>query len=248
MLYSPVQETGGVCCFSAVFELGIREETLMNRLPWTKEELWQGCRLASIVHATMTAHYPDFSHEQSWDGMNYNMQDSQGARGTITFSSDYCVAAFRDDSSECLNDSKEALDFFNGAPQAVIELAQEETLQYLLYDIDGSMQPSITAAFWSDGNALYSNDDVEELLENGAFLLKKQLLNTEDALEAWQEDLEMSEEQRSLVESIYERMVKDSQQNIFLTKQEISMIDSDDPEGLHESETSFQELGIRWGK
>lgn len=43
----------------------------------------------------MVVHYPDLSSEHSWDGMNYNVQDSSGGRGTITFDGSYCVGAFR---------------------------------------------------------------------------------------------------------------------------------------------------------
>ena len=46
-----------------------------------REQLWKGCVLNSIAHAINVAHCPDFSHESSWDGFNYSMQDSQGGQG-----------------------------------------------------------------------------------------------------------------------------------------------------------------------
>lgn len=50
-----------------------------------REQLWKGCVLNSIAHAINVAHCPDFSHESSWDGFNYSMQDSQGDKGQLRF-------------------------------------------------------------------------------------------------------------------------------------------------------------------
>ncbi|WP_212935074.1 hypothetical protein [Bacillus hominis] len=36
----------------------------------SKEQLWKGCIFNSIESAISVAHYPDFSHESSWDGFN----------------------------------------------------------------------------------------------------------------------------------------------------------------------------------
>jgi hypothetical protein len=52
----------------------------MRRINWEREQLWEGCILASIAHAIMVAHYPELSYKKSWDDFNYNMQDSPGVR------------------------------------------------------------------------------------------------------------------------------------------------------------------------
>jgi len=67
---------------------------MINRINFECETLWKGCILASIAHAIMVSHYPEFSNEHSWDGINYSVQDTSGTRGTITFHSEYCVGAF----------------------------------------------------------------------------------------------------------------------------------------------------------
>lgn len=43
----------------------------------------------------MVAHYTELSHEQSRDKFNYNVQDSSGTRGTLTFNPNYFVGVFR---------------------------------------------------------------------------------------------------------------------------------------------------------
>ena len=41
-------------------------------------QLWEGCIMAGIAHAIGVSKYPMLSNEQSWDGINYSMQDSLG--------------------------------------------------------------------------------------------------------------------------------------------------------------------------
>jgi hypothetical protein len=89
----------------------------MKRINWERKQLWEGCILASIAHAIMVAHYPELSNEQSWDGFNYNVQDSSGTRATITFHPNCLVAAFRNEYSE--RDYIDALDYFNDVPKCV---------------------------------------------------------------------------------------------------------------------------------
>ena len=68
----------------------------------TKTVIFKGSLIASISHAIMTNVYPEFSYEQSWDGANCFIQDSSGIRGTITFETDYCVGAIRNENSDCV--------------------------------------------------------------------------------------------------------------------------------------------------
>lgn len=60
---------------------------------------WPGAVLGTIAHSFWVAAHPDLANEQSWDGSNYYVQDSQGARGPVTFAGDDVVAAFRDENS-----------------------------------------------------------------------------------------------------------------------------------------------------
>ncbi|MFC3746072.1 hypothetical protein [Paenibacillus sp. GCM10012306] len=217
-------------------------------LNWHNDQLWRGCTFAAIAHAIMVAHFPKSSNEHSWDGMNYSVQDSMGTRGTITFSPNYVVAAFRNDKSERVSANKfaEAINYFHGAPIEVIELAKSETLQYLLDDIDGNVKPLITTAFWGTSIKSYSLDSLEELNDHGAFLLENQLMDFENSLESWKEYYDMSSEQCDLLISIFNRKVTNPNETIVLTKEEITMLGDVDQEGLDESEISFKEIGVDW--
>ncbi|MGM1022549.1 MAG: hypothetical protein ACQEXV_18960 [Bacillota bacterium] len=214
---------------------------------WNNHDLWKGCILSSIAHAIMVAHYPELSYEHSWDGMNYSVIDGTGGRATITFSEKYCVAAFRND-NVTRSDISAAIDFFEGAPNEVLELAKNETLEYLLEEgEDGVPIPSITTAFWGDQDNVISIDNVVRIVLNGGYLLEIQLMEYDSAVESWRGYYEMTDEQVDLLKSIYTRKIKDLSNDIILTKKEIEAIGTSDPEGLNESETSFGEIGIRWG-
>lgn len=214
-----------------------------------KERLWKGCMLASIAHAIMVAYYPEVSNEHSWDGMNYSIQDSAGARGTITFSQDYFVAVFRDDNSERLskkNNICEYKHYFDGAPSEIIELAKQETLQYLLQKVDENIVPLITTAIWGDETETFSNDTFKDMQNNGGFLIRRQTLDIEEAFDSWKEYYDMTEQQYKLLRDIYKRKVEQHNQFFILSIEEINLIGTDDKEGLEESKTSFNEIGIGW--
>ncbi|MDD2377025.1 MAG: hypothetical protein PHD15_05735 [Clostridia bacterium] len=220
---------------------------IINEIKWKKEQLKRGCILSSIAHAIMITRYPDLVNEHSWDGINYNIQDSAGTRGTITFDLEYCIAAFRMDSSKRINSSekiKQSNEYFIGAPNKIIELAESETLQYLLENVNGVPIPIITTAFWSEGEKLFTVDSFNDMYENGGFLLKRQLMDVDKAIESWKEYYDMSARQSELLRKIFERKIANFDKLIVLTASEIEMIESSNQVGLEESKNSFKELNI----
>ena len=92
--------------------------------------------------------YPELNYEHSWDGINYSMNDSQGCRATITFHADYIIAVFQDIHKVDWN--IDALNFFDGASEEIIQIANNEALQYVLEDVEGAIKPVISTAFWGN--------------------------------------------------------------------------------------------------
>ncbi|KXY37454.1 hypothetical protein [Bacillus mycoides] len=216
------------------------------KLHINKEQLWKGCILKSIANAIFVAHAPDFSHESSWDGFNYNMQDSQGGRGTITFHPDYTIVCLQDVNSERIDEWIDAENYFEGAPSEVIDIAKEEALQYVLEEVEGETVPFITAAFWIEESGAYSIDSFEEMEEHGGFLLEIPLLDLQSAIERLEEEYELTEEQIELLQLVYERKIKNPNEEMMLSKEEVAMIGTDDSEGLEVSKESFEELNVTW--
>jgi hypothetical protein len=212
----------------------------------SKEQLWKGCIFNSIASAISVAHYPDFSHESSWDGFNYSVQDSQGGRGTITFHPKYTIVCLQDVNSERIEEWIDAANYFEGAPSKVVDIAKEEALQYVLEEVEGETVPFITTAFWIDDNGAYSIDSFEEMEEHGGFLLEIPLLDTESAIERLEEEYELTEEQIDLLQLVYERKIQNPNEGIMLSKEEVAMIGTEDDEGLKVSKASFEEMNITW--
>lgn len=134
-----------------------------------------------------------------------------------------------------------------GAPKDILELAKNETLEYLLEeDEDGTSSPSITTAFWGDNDTITSVDNIVRIVQCGGYLLERQFMEKDAAIESWRDYYEMTSEQVELLKSIYARKVNNPQENITLTKNEIKIIGAENTEGLSESITSFEEIGIYW--
>lgn len=217
-------------------------------LDWNLTKLYNGCILAGIAHAMMIAHYPIVANEHSWDGCNYSVQDSAGSRGTVTFSEKYCVGAFRNENTKRATPQgyKIAAEYLWNTPIDILKAAQDGALQYLLDFMDDGAVPVITTAFWGDDKGFHINDTYDDFIEYGGFLLLRQNMDFERAINAWIDEYEMTSGQVDLLKSIYERKIAKPDEKITLTKEEIYIIDSDDPEGIKESKISFEELNIYW--
>lgn len=219
----------------------------LNEVPWTREQLWKGCMLAAIAHAIMVSHFPELSNEHSWDGFNYSVQDSAGTRGTVTFHPELCIAAFRNEKSGRISVGDNKTDnYFQGASERVNEVAQAETLQYLLDEINNLLTPVITTAIWEDINKIVTPDTLKDMMDNGGFILERQVMDMDSAIKAWVDYYEMTEAQIALLKSIFARKLVNPRAVLYLSNEEIEMIGSDDQEGLGESKISFEEINVLW--
>lgn len=128
-------------------------------------------------------------------------------------------------------------------------MAINETLEYLLdEDEDGTISPSITTAFWGDNDSITSVDNIVRMIQCGAYLLERQFMEIEYAIESWREYYDMTQDQVNLLKSLYERKVNKPYGKITLSKDEIEIIGAESPEGMSESMTSFEEIRVYWGR
>jgi len=214
------------------------------------DTLRRGAILGSIVHAVMLCRYPELSHEQSWDGTNYSIQDSMGSRGTIAFRGAKAVGVFFDKNSP-RNPflSKEPYDpdrFFRGMPGDLLPLAGEEALQYVLDEYKGKTSPIITAAFWTEGESLAAAEEWPPVFDNGAHLIRIQLMDTNTALQEWRAQYEMSAEQVALAQTLFQRKIAAREGPVELAADERQFLagQAESPDGLDEALESLKEIGI----
>lgn len=215
-----------------------------------RTQLWSGAILGSIVHSLMVCQYPEISNEQSWDGINYSVQDNMGSRGTISFYGDDLVGVFFDENSP-RNPFRSRLsynleEFFRGAPVKLRSLADEHALQYVLQEYQGAAMPVITAAFWNDGERLVAAEQWQQVIENGAHLVRIQLLSAEAARAEWERHYEMSRAQVALARSIFERKMAAPETTLELDNsvRDLLRANCKGAEGMNESRESFAEIGI----
>lgn len=205
--------------------------------------LYEGCYLASISCAVMSAKFSELSFEHYWDGNNYSVQDGFGSRGIVTFQNNFCVCAFRADNSERLNNSYPYTHYFENCPDRIFQLAEEEALQYLLDENNGVILPVITACFWSNGNTLESNDSWHDIFSNGGDILIPQLSAFEIGLEHWKNYYEMDLEELNLVVRLFKERVSKPNQDIRL-EGAIEILSRYGPEGLNEAKQLLESMRI----
>lgn len=212
-----------------------------------RKKLWEGCILTTIAHAIMVEEYPDLSNEQSWDGINYNVQDSCGCRGTITFHEKYLVAVFQDINNKkmiekCIKDG--ALNILNIKEKVIEDLASVEALQYVLDGVNGNTVPLITTGFWGMNNEIYSSYEYKTIKLNGAYIITNQIRGFDENLQALIDYYDINGELIKLIESVYYRKMQNSNSNINLHKNEINgLMETYGPE-LVECKQTLSEINI----
>lgn len=212
--------------------------------------LLQGSFLGTIAHSISVMLYPDFSHEQSWDGINYNIQDSMGSRGTVTFAGDQVVGVFFDCNSprnpyrSGENNQILLQRLFNGIPAYLWNIAKKEALQYVLQEYNGQVLPVVTAVFWSKGEYLTAAEPWDRVFGHGAHLVKLQLLDIESAIVGWQEEYEFLPAQVDLMRQLFNRKMAAPGHSILLSEQELSILRSRGTEGLEASRELLAAIGL----
>ena len=180
----------------------------MIKIELNPKKLYEACILSSLTHAVAVGMYPELNYEHSWDKINYSMNDFEGCRATITFHKNHIIAVFQD--SSCVHTDVNALDFFEGAPKEIIELAKNETLQYVLENVDGIVKPVISTAFWGDWNELYSISSFDEIFEKGAHIIETQLLPFDEAMNEWSDYYELDESQIKFIKHLFDKKIKEN--------------------------------------
>jgi hypothetical protein len=212
-------------------------------------QLWNGCILTTIAHAIFTAHHPELANEQSWDGINYNIQDSEGALGTVTFSPKGTIGAFFDAHSprNPFSSGEQGYDLsarIAEMPPELKVIAEEETLQYLLQDYNGQETSLITAVFWSEDGNLVAAEPANEVFSNGAHLIQTQLKETDEAIEVWRGHYGLTPEQVELLRSLFASKAAAPNSNLVLDDAQRKALAQEGSEGLDQSRDLLAGIGI----
>lgn len=212
----------------------------------SQKKLWEGCMLATISHAVMVGEYPELSSEHSWDGINYNIQDLAGCKGTITFFNDSFVGVFQ--SASHINIENYSLEnvseLLKDADEDIVRIAKEEALQYVLEDVNGDVIPVISAVFWGIDNQIYGSFSYDEIMEKGGYILKNQLKSYEESMASWIEYYEMNDEQIALTKKLFDKKLAAGESEIILTGEERRILTELYEDNVEECIESLKEIDI----
>lgn len=203
----------------------------------TRNIIYYNCIFSSIAHAIMINMYPELSYEQSWDRINFSFNNGNGLRGTITFDKNECIGAIRNENNTAINDIEKLKYLTRNIPSNLIDLAFEETFQYLLEVHKGTLVPSVTSVFAFDNSGIIMNigdNDIEDLIWFNSDINK--------LIEHCREYYAMTEEQIKLTISIFKRKLLSPNQALIINKYEL--INVFDKNIHNESEISLNEIGI----
>ena len=225
-----------------------------NREFPTRNVLWPGCLLASIAHSVFVARAPFLAHEQSWVGRTYNIQDSEGSRGTIAFGGDnslfvavvYLLDSDRGspvDRSTAENNIRTLLRDIPGALEGLVS----EALQFILEGIGGIPMPVITAAFWSDlsSSQVTACESWPDVVKHGAIMFRERFASPDIALTMWATAYGFDNSEVTLTRAVFGRRLSTAGP-VLLTADEARQVNqkSAGTEGLQACRESFGEIGI----
>ncbi len=208
----------------------------------TKDSLYKYCLLRSIAYATSNAICADLNYESSWESFNYSMNDSCGSLGTITFKDNMVFGAFRNDGMEEIEDLESALEV---VPVELRDIARTYALQYLLLEGDnGVVAPSVSTLLWAVEDKIFILHKQEEFYELGGGFLEYMTDGFDAYIVAIEEYFEFTESQLEFVRLIYDRKINNPNEKVFISREEIEMIENEDGYPLDEFIISFGEMNI----
>lgn len=211
-------------------------------------ELWYGAILGTLAHAIWIMPNPTLAYELSWDGPNYNRQNSQGTRGTITFLDGRVVGAFRDDTSprapwNTSEDYSPAAQLHTMPPD-IMALAKRETLGHLTDEWNSIQVPIVTAVFWSDNGQIVAAESYDAVMAHGAHLVQIEMMEPEQAIAEWQAASEWSVAETELLYRLYERRIATMGKLMVLQADEYDQLVAHGQAGFREVRELLAAIGI----
>lgn len=218
--------------------------------------IWPGCLLASVAHAVFICRAPFMAHERSWDGRNYNVQDSAGSRATIAFgprNNQFVAALFLEASPRNPFLARDPRALYQPLDQLVPSRMQElakNAMDYLHQDFDGVSLPAVTSAFWSniESDLTESCETWNAVFEHGASLIGKELLPTATALHAWSVDMDLPPSDSEFLWELFERRstVPDGQITLIAEQKDYLQRIARGSAGLRACQEALREIQVLW--
>jgi hypothetical protein len=213
--------------------------------------LRDGAILASLAHACFVMAKPILSNEQYWDGNDYCVEDSAGSFGTVTFLGDDMVGVFfsaNSGNNPLKSDQDYDLNrYLAGMSANYRQIAQDGALKFMLQDYRGSEVPVVTASLWGNSEKMFGSGTWQELLSNGAHLIRRQVLRPEQAITEWKAYYDLSPPQVALVTDLFARRTAAASLPITLTDHDREVLMQSGTAGVAQVRELLAAIQIQWG-
>ena len=193
-------------------------------------------------------------YERSWNDSIYCVTDSQGTSGAIAFGEDrrqFVAVFFAEQSirSPFLRDGAAAdagASLLERIPLALKPLAV--ALPPLTFDAEGAAVSLATSIFWSGWPDEYATscEPWQDVLDNGASVIERELRSEQAALTAWAADMALGSAEMALVATLHRRRLANTRGEMVLTDLEVEQLCrlSRDERGIHACKKALSEIGI----
>jgi hypothetical protein len=194
-------------------------------------------------------------YERSWHGSACYVSDSQGTSGAIAFGKDRSqfVAIFfmeQSDRSPFLRNgpaADEGLNLLREIPLTLRPLV-DMALPLLRFNVNGLRVPLVSSAFWSgplDAHST-SGEPWEDVFNNGASLIHRELLSEDAALAAFAEDMNLGDAEIALVSALHHHRLATVSGQMVLTHAEADHLHrfARGADGIRACAKGFRKIGI----
>ncbi len=231
--------------------MGALEEKMIYQLNIDGAALWEGCILASCVHACMLPEYPFILDENKWSGGIYISQCEDGNKAALVFTSEnelmfgmFCD--FKSPRTELVLSGQYAQSHYRGAPEYIQEMAQ--ALSELFEAMSGEKElPFVTTGFWAEDGKVFSHDSQEDWFRHGGHIVEAQMMAFEEAMSYYRVKRSMDARRVEIAKRICRERIQSPAGAAALTREEVGVLAASGPYNIGACEEVFGQFGVVFG-
>ena len=140
----------------------------------------------------------------------------------------------------CCSWNVDTMAYFEEAEDDIVKIAKKEALQYVLENVEDTVRPVITAAFWGTWEQLYSTQSFDTVMKNGGYIIQNQLASYDVSAKEWQEYYDLDIQQMNLVRILFDKKMKSGREQVMLDGDDLKFLYGD----VEECFISLEELNI----
>ena len=94
----------------------------------------------------------------------------------------------------------------------------------VIEDVEGAIKPVISAAFWGTWEQLKSVQSLDEIIENGGYIIRSQLLSYHVAMDEWRDYYNLDTQQITLIQKLFDQKINSNGERLALEDDEKQLL------------------------